>query len=170
MRNYAFGEWILSLITARDRAASIVGDMIESRCSALRFWAGIGSHLLHAITPAVIRMALAGFIAQFVLLIPLALAIALAYMFGRAVLGLPLPIYLFGLGAGFACFGIQTLIGYWFGRYSSHRALLVCLMVGLVDCALGALNWRNASINMAVWSIPLLVGAIAGFRRSSRYA
>jgi hypothetical protein len=46
MRNARLAEWILSLVTTSDRAASAVGDLMEDVAAggALRFWASV-SHL-----------------------------------------------------------------------------------------------------------------------------
>lgn len=59
-----------------------------------------------------------------------------------------------------ACMATTILAGYWIGRRSERRALLVGLSIALMDCAVGACNVNNASINMAVWSVPLMAGAI----------
>lgn len=158
MRNHDIGQWILSRITTPERAASIVGDLIESRCDAIRFWTAIGSHLLHAVTPKVLGIALAGFVAQFVILaIPAALL-------GIGALAVRLPMYALHWYAVFACAATQLAIGYWFGRSHQNGALLICLIIGLLDCALGFLGINNASINMAIWSIPLLPCAILSRR------
>jgi len=51
MRNAAAAEWILSLVSAPDRAASTVGDLVEeaSARGTLWFWSSVlqtaGSHL-----------------------------------------------------------------------------------------------------------------------------
>ncbi len=81
MPNYSIGQFILLLIFDADQAASIVGDLIESRVRPLRFWTAIGSHLLHALTPKVFGMALAGFLAQFVIIETLALALVHSSVF-----------------------------------------------------------------------------------------
>ena len=45
---------------------------------------------------------------------------------------------------------------------------LPCLMIGLIDCSLGALNVNTASVNMAIWSVPLAAGAFLYRRRLVR--
>ena len=162
MRSYEIGQWILSQITTPERAACIVGDLLESRCHAIRFWAAIGSHLLHAVTPKVLGAALGGFVAQFVILaIPAALL-------GIGALAVRLPMYALHWYAIFACAACQILIGYWIGRSRRNGAVLICLIIGLMDCALGLLGVNNASANLAIWSIPLLASAVLCHRGSLR--
>jgi hypothetical protein len=134
MLEHTVGEWILSTITTSDRAASIVGDLIQARTNSIRFWMAIGSNVLHAITPRVV---------------------------GAAVVGL------FAVLSGL---GTQILTGLWIGRSRQKQPLLVCLLVVVVDCVLGLLKVNNASVNMAIWSIPLLLGTIAMHRKHWRRA
>lgn len=59
----------------------------------------------------------------------------------------------------------QVLTGYWLGSESGRRALIPLLIVMLLDCVLGLLNLNTASIDMAVLSLPLLIGVL--FARKS---
>jgi hypothetical protein len=68
MRNISTAEWILGLVTSRDRAATTVGDLVEDAPgSVLRFWAAVlriaGAHLWRGVIedPArMIRVAILG--------------------------------------------------------------------------------------------------------------
>ena len=64
MPNANIAERILSLVTTPDRAGATVGDLIESRVGALRFWFTIASQILRRATVP----ALVAFMAQFFLI------------------------------------------------------------------------------------------------------
>jgi putative Mn2+ efflux pump MntP len=161
MLNQSVGEWILSAVTTPDRAASIVGDLIQSRASSIRFWTAISSNVLHAITPR-LGVAIVAFLAQFIVfLIP---SIAITYCLRSSVLS----IYQWHSCAVLSFLGTQMLTGFWIGRASQRLPLLVSLLVVVFDCALGVLNVNTVSINMAIWSVPLFLGTIAAHRRHRR--
>jgi hypothetical protein len=159
MRNATTAERILSLVTTRDRAAATVGDLIESRAGALRFWFTIGSQVLRrAAVPAVV-----GFLAQFFLFFWVGFALRFSvYLFIR-------PFTLLRWIVDITLLSTQLLAGYGIARYGKTRALGICVIVVLTDCVLGALRINNGNINMAVWAIPLLASTLAT-RRSVRPA
>jgi hypothetical protein len=162
MLNQSVGEWILSAVTTPDRAASIVGDLIQSRASSIRFWTAISSNVLHAITPRLIGVAIVAFLAQFVVfLIP---SIAITYCLRSSVLS----IYQWHSCAVLSFLGTQMLTGFGIGRANQRLPLLVSLLVVVFDGALGVLNVNTVSINMAIWSVPLFLGTIAAHRRHRR--
>jgi hypothetical protein len=164
MLEHTVGEWILSTITTSDRAASIVGDLIQARTNSIRFWMAIGSNVLHAITPRVVGAAVVGLLAQFVVLaIPSITIILLLRSSGFSI-------YVWHWFAVLSGLGTQILTGLWIGRSRQKQPLLVCLLVVVVDCVLGLLKVNNASVNMAIWSIPLLLGTIAMHRKHWRRA
>jgi hypothetical protein len=164
MLEHTVGEWILSAVTTPERAASIVGDLIQNRTGSIRFWMAIGSNVLHALTLKVIGAAIVAWFAQFLIfVIP---SLALAYLFRFHVLS----IYLLHWFAIFLCLGTQILTGLWIGRPTQKQPVLVCLLVVIFDCALGLLNVNNASINMAIWAVPLLLATITMHRRRWRRA
>jgi hypothetical protein len=159
MPNYRIREWTLSFVTTPERAAAIVGDMVEDGCSPFRCWTAIASHLAHAITPGAAGLVLTGFFAQFILSLAAWMPLSFAFHF------LFRPFDITSWRAEFWCalstfLVVQILIGYWIGRTGQRRALFLGLMVTLLDCAIGALHVRNASINMALWSIPLIAGIL----------
>jgi hypothetical protein len=167
MPNYRIREWTLSLVTTPERASAIVGDMVEEGRGTFRCWTAIASHLAHAITPGAIGLALTGFVAQFIL----ALAAGMAVISVFRILFPPFDIG--HLRAEYWCavltfLAVQVLTGYWIGHAGQCRALFLGLTVALLDCAIGALHVNNASINMAVWSIPLIAGTLL-YRRRYRY-
>ena len=154
MRNANIAERILSLVTAPDRAAATVGDLIESRVGALRFWSAIGSQILHRTAmPAVVA-----FLAQYFL----------DFWAGFGLMFIT-SFTLFRWVADLTQLASQVLTGYGIARYGKTRALGICIIVVLADCLLGALRINNANINMAVWAIPLLASTLAT-RRSARPA
>lgn len=161
MPEYRLREWILSLVTTPERAATIVGDMVEDGRSTFRCSTAIASHLAHALTPGLIGRAMGGFLAQFLLSTAVALAVSPL---------LPLLMHRWSLYHWFfvvAFVGTQLATGYWIGRWNHRRSLLLVLLVMLLDFTAGALNVNNANINMALWSIPLLAGTLLYRRRSS---
>src|SRR5690348_277316 len=61
MRNIAMAEWILGLVTTRDRAATTVGDLVEEGPgSVFGFWAAVvrigGAYLWRGLTEDPARM------------------------------------------------------------------------------------------------------------------
>jgi hypothetical protein len=167
MHKHRVREWILSLVTTPERAASIVGDMVEDECTTFRCWTAIASHLAHAITPGVIGLVLTGFFAQFLLSLTAAIALNIGFRFlAWPVDAKQWQILYWGIVPAFL--GIQFLTGYGIAYLDQRRALLLGLAVMLLDCIAGALNVNNASINMAIWSIPLMAGTLL-YRRHTRH-
>ena len=159
MHNAKAAEWILSLVTAPDRAAATVGDLIESRAGALRFWSAIGAQFLQQTAmPAVVA-----FMAQFFLLFWVGFAVTLA-VFRH----LPHTILLRS-AVDLTLLATQLSVGYGIARYGKTRALGICVIVVLTDCLAGTVHVRNGNINMAIWAIPLLASTLAT-RRSVRPA
>jgi hypothetical protein len=146
MPNANIAERILSLVTTPDRAGATVGDLIESRVGALRFWFTIASQVLRRLViPGVL-----GFLAQFFLFFWAGFALR----FSIIHLSRPFTVVRITLLA------TQVLVGYVIARYGKMRALGICLIVILADCVIGAMNVNNANINMAVWAIPLLASTL----------
>ena len=153
MRNAHVAQWILSLVCPPDRAASTIGDLIESGAGPARIWSVVGGQVLHAVP-----FALAAFFTQF-------------FIFGiqaGIVLRLIWPGYAWGGGfawyAGLTSLATQVLIGYGIARYGKARALGICLLVVATDCLVG-FRVNNVSISMAIWALPLLAGTLVTRRR-----
>ena len=152
---------MLRAVTTPERAAAVIGDLVQSKAGPLGFWVAISSNLLHAITPPIIGLAVGAFLFQFfVFLIP---ATALTYCLNWFVISVDAwhwcSVVLF--------LSTQLLTGLWIASAKQQRFPLVCLLVVFSDCATGFLNLNNVSINMAIWSVPVLLGTIIG-RRLSR--
>ncbi len=159
MRSANVAEWILSLVTTPDRAAGTVGDLIESRAGAPRFWSTIASQFLRrAGTPVV-----AAFLAQFFLFFWAGFALRFSVIFL-----IPSVTFLLWV-ADLTLLATQLLVGYGIARFGKTRALGICVIVVVADCVIGALQVRNGNINMAAWAIPLLASTLAT-RRSVRPA
>jgi hypothetical protein len=163
MPEYRLRQWILSLVTTPEHAATIVGDMVEEQGSTLHCWIAIASHLAHALTPGLIRGAIGGFVAQF--LLSMALAFAVSPLLPLLTRRLNVFHWFFVV----AFTGTQIATGYWIAHWRHSRTLLLVLIVMLLDCTAGALNLNNASVNMAIWSIPLLAGTLLYRRMSLRF-
>ena len=160
MRKQIIGERILQVMTTPDRAAAIVGDLDERGVSSTQFWLAIGSNVLHSITPGVLKAAAKGCIAQFVFALAIATAMVFAYIL--------LPVTLWPWFAALEILAAQIFTGYWITRRAEKQPLLICMLVVAADCILGLLRVNNASINMAIWSIPLLATTVAIDRRHRR--
>ena len=159
MLSQTVGEWILSVVTTRDRATSIMGDLVESRVSSIHWWAAIGSNVLHAMTLRIVGTAIVALLAQFILfVIP---SVALMYCLRISVLSFQAWHWC----SVFSFVGTQVLTGLWIGRANQKQPLFVCLLVVLLDWALGLLKVNTVSVNMAIWSVPLLLGTFAVHRR-----
>jgi hypothetical protein len=160
MPNYRLREWILSLVTSSERATTIVGDMAEEGYGTFRCWMAIASHIAHALTPRMIVLGLAGFLVQF-------LISALPMLLLTRFLWVPFDEHSFRtmhLSNVVAFTGTQILAGYWIGRWSRRRSLLPLVFVVLLDLTAGAFGNNSVNINMAIWTIPLLSGAVV-YRR-----
>ena len=148
MRNAHVAQWILSLVCPPDRAASTIGDLIESGAGPARIWSVVGGQVLHAVP-----LALAAFFTQF-FIFGIQAGIVLRYI----------PGYGFRWYAGISCVATQVLIGYLIARYGNARALGICLLVVATDCLVG-FRVNNVSISMAIWALPLLAGTLVTRRR-----
>ncbi len=142
-----------------ERAAAMVGDLKQNGVGPLEFWMAIGSSVLHAISADVLVAAAKGFFLQF--LLALLLTPVMPFMFLLRFASWPWVSALLILG-------IQVLTGIWLGRQTDRRPLLACMIVVVADCVLGLLRFNNASINMSIWSIPLLATTAAISRRHRR--
>jgi len=156
MRNADVAQWVLSLFTTPDRAASTIGDLVETVAGPVRLWRVVGGQVLRAVP-----LALAAFYAQF-FIVGVQFGIVLRFLF---------PGYMWPNGfrwyAGLSCLATQILVGYGIARLGRTRAPGVCLLVVLTNCVLGGFRFNNASINMAIWAVPLLAGTVVT-RRSGR--
>jgi hypothetical protein len=139
MRNSQVAEWILSLVTSSDRAASMVGDLMEDAAShgAVWFWIGVlrtAFSLLWRLfsnDPAqMIGLAARGFLLQLVMFVASialsTIAIVLWWFFtGWPVETgpLPLPATEWTLGSVFFWVLIPFQIGRWLARRSPGREL-----------------------------------------------
>jgi hypothetical protein len=158
MHRQTIGQWILGCLMTQDHAAAIVGDLEENHFNHLSFWRAIVSNVIHATTRATLMAAIKGCLAQFVFSLLLAPVTFAAFYFS------PLP-YLHWI-AVISILTVQIVTGFWIARQKEKQPLLVCLLVVAADCVLGLLHFNNASINMAIWSIPLLLTTIAIDRRN----
>jgi len=155
MPNANIAERILSLVTTPDRAGATVGDLIESRVGALRFWFTIASQILRRATVP----ALVAFMAQFFLI----------FWAGLALVRFSVSFTLLRWIVDLTLLATQLLVGHGIARYGKTRALGICVIVVLADCVIGALRINNGNVDMALWAIPLLVSTLVT-RRSVRPA
>lgn len=164
MRREKVGEEILKCLTTPDRAPAIIGDLTERGAGAARFWREIGSNVLHAITPGVLSAAGKGFLAQ------LGLAILFSQITLVAFLAPGDPWRWLPALSALTILADQIVTGLWIARRGERAPLLAALLVAIADCALGVLKVNAASINMAIWSVPLLLAAACGvwLRRRER--
>ncbi|HXE62154.1 MAG TPA: hypothetical protein VN519_01365 [Bryobacteraceae bacterium] len=158
MHRQTIGEWILGRLMTQDHAAAIVGDLEENGVSHMRFWLAIASNVIHSISRATAMAAVKGCLVQFAFTLLLSPVVTVAFYF------LPLRYFLW-IGA-ISILPVQIFTAFWITRQKQKQPLLICLMIVLIDCALGLLKINNVSINMAIWSIPLLLATIAIDRRN----
>jgi hypothetical protein len=152
MRKQNVGEWILGQMMAPERAGAIVGDLEQNDVGGVGFWMAIGSSVLHAINADVLGVAAKGFLLQFLL----ALLLAPVRFFPFLLRTGPWP-----WTSAPVILGIQILTGVWLGRQTDKRPLVTCMLIVAADCVLGLLRFNNASINMSIWSIPLVATTVA---------
>ena len=156
MYRETIAERILTLVTNRECAATIVGDLIQSNTSCASFWFAIGSIVLHGIDRHVLADVVAALVLQF--LLPLTAYLPAKYYLGRSMISS--DVWHYGSLAGF--FFTQVLVGLWIARRNRKRAVFVCLLLVTVNCGLG--------LRMAAWSLPVVLGTMLARRlhRTSR--
>lgn len=162
MFNQTAGEWVLRLSTSPENAAAIIGDLIQCQTTGFSFWRAIASNVLHAMTPKVFGTAIAVFCLQSVIFV-VSVFVTMFFLWQS-----PISITVWRWYALVTCLITEIIAGLWIGRRKQDRSALVCMLVILFNCAGGLLNWNNASINMAFWSLPVLLGTLAAYAIRTR--
>jgi hypothetical protein len=177
MRNAQVAEWILSLVTTPERAASTVGDLMESAPSRGRFWFGVlrtAVSLLWrelAANPArMARLAGSGFLVGLVMIfvcffviIPLTLVLSRAgVQDGKVYVSWP-----FTVGSMFVMILVPFQQGRWVARWSPGQELAACvaltILTAAVDAVLMALRMETVfQLMLSITSplIPMFAGAL----------
>jgi hypothetical protein len=155
MHSLRFAEWLLSLVTAPDRAAATVGDFAESAPDVVRFWvsvARVGFSLLWkdvvdrparsaslAIAGAVMQMAFFAPFGTFCFL----LATAAGLLAGSLTLDLTWAVApLFSLLVLSAAVPVPFLTGRWIARRAPRHELAPCLALTILESVL----WVSACL------------------------
>jgi len=178
MRNTQVAEWILSLVTSPDRAASTVGDLMEgaARRGAFWFWLGVLRTALSMLwrdfsdDPArTMGLAIRGLLLEIVMLV--AFVICAAFLGGviggvwyvAGTVNAPHPV-ISSLGwmlAGVVAWGlIPFQIGRWLARRSPGRELAPCvgfMLFDLVTCGIG-LIWGGTQSSLLQFLFGLMTG------------
>ena len=160
MLKQELGGWILQLLMAQDRAAAIVGDLEENGVSSMQFWRAIGSNILHALNMEVLIAAGKGCLAQFAFAVLLTPISTLGFFL--------LPFTVDRWVAALLILIAQILTAWWITSQKVRQPILIGLLVVIADGVLGLLRINNASINMSIWAIPLLISTVAINRSRQR--
>ena len=168
MPDAAKAEWILSFVMPAENAAATTGDLLElSTPHAARFWisvlrvfaASLASDFAKRPIP-VLGLALGGFLAQFLLPLPVLLPVLLAFFgsAGNQPLRIALVLCILTL--------TQVVIGRTLAVRFPRNAAAVCIAIGILNAIAGACRVNNASLNMALWQLPLVASFLLSHRRS----
>jgi len=186
MRKARIAEWILSLVTSPERAASTVGDLLETE-STFRFWLAVIRtacfvvwHDFSREWPRTLGFATVGLLAYYTLPIIFAVGYGIAWGLilmianglGIADLGhLSNP----PLGSTNALIRTSTVVGVltvalvafqigrWMARRSRGRELVPCVaMVALDTVVSSAINvwWGNRHLSALTPALPLCLAAL----------
>jgi hypothetical protein len=149
MRNAQIAEWILSLVTTPERAASTVGDLMESDGRrGFRFWVAISGTLFCLLwrdftgePKRIVSLAASG-LAAFVLTVLLCFSVW-RVLFGAVSLFLG-PRYVWGFRAMWTLiyFVSSFQVGKWLARRASGRELVACLALAILECAASIAFWH----------------------------
>ena len=174
MRNAQVAEWILSLVTSPDRAASTVGDLMESATTrgALWFWIGVLRTVLSmmwrdvAANPGrMMGLAGKGFLvglgltfACFLVIIPVTFVVTRASF---SDLSAAFGSWTFTLSSIFVAMVLVPFQqGRWLARRSPNQELAACLALAMLTAAVDAipiaLGMGTASQLVLSISVPLI--------------
>jgi hypothetical protein len=148
MRKVQIAEWILGLVTSRDRAASTVGDLLEQAAArgVLWFWSGAlrtaASLLWRGVAENPVRITAVAFIG---LAVDITASLLLAGVTGLVFFVMPVSAVSSALGAwsghqvhpSYAWWiapqlAISVLIGRMLARWAPGRELSACLAFGIL--------------------------------------
>ncbi len=187
MNRFKTAEWILSLVTSRERAASTVGDLTErgEPRGTLWFWSGVlrtaASLLWRDITEHPVRvagLALVGAAVDFAGLLLFAAFSGIVFFFVAFWLGgdaLKAPVWKLWVPS-FTLIA-SLLIGRSLSRLAPGREFAVCLIYVILAPACGLLDFSPANfaglvlglLGDAALRMPALAGAVWGrYRNSAR--
>lgn len=189
MLSIAMAEWILGLVTSRDRAASTVGDLAEEAPrSVFRFWSVIlriaGAHLWRGIAEEPARMMR---VAMLGLAVDAALSLLVAGLSGVVFFieawnghSLPVNSIWWTMGLYAATLPLQVWVGRMLARWAPGRELSACLAYGIAGAVfslalvlvapggLGASALFGVFLSDVVQRAPVLAGAVWGRRLARR--
>jgi len=167
MRKAYTAEWLLALVMPADNAAATTGDLLElsSTRSSRRFWASVvrvfGASLVRSILErpaAIFGAAFSAFLLQFVLPLPVLFFFPRYFIFTHVELWVVSALAITAV--------TQFLIGRSLASVSRANPAAVCLAIGLLNAIVGACNVNLASVNLAIWQLPLVIGVLMSHRRS----
>jgi hypothetical protein len=184
MRNAQLAEWILSLVTSSDRAASTVGDLMENSAIRGAFWFWIGvlrtafSLLWKEFSGEPARMmglAARGFLLQGVLILASVICIAFVAGVFWGVTGAPSKLPPEISPIVWALFGVVSWglipfqVGRWLARRSPERELAPCLAFIIFDLAVsGVLGLIWGSVQGSL--LDFMLGLVTSVMLSILYA
>jgi hypothetical protein len=179
MRSARIGEWILSLVTTSERAAATVGDLLENGVSVVWFWASILSTMAALLWRDVVsdprrmtRLAVIGYLYQFLLLAAAFLLLAVALVIGVLVAGAlgvidaqhPPAIQNWSIAGPLSwvlAMIVQFVVGRWLAKRSPGQELAPCLMQVILGYIVAAVVWfvwgGTLGVGHSILDIPLFV-------------
>ena len=183
MRNAQIAEWILSLVTTPERAASTVGDLMESAPSRGRFWLGVlrtGVSLLWrevAVDPArMIGLAVRGTLLEIVMFMAFVILAAFlggivgAVWYAAGIAGASHPITMaigWVLAGAIGCVLIPFQIGRWLARRAPGRELapglaqsILSAVFTLMAAGFVGTNVFETVLSVMLGPIPMFAGAV----------
>jgi hypothetical protein len=164
MRSAPLAQWLLARVSTHERASAVVGDLLESHISAVRFWLSI-LRVLFALTwrwALAIGLSAASF---FVVLFPYSFLVQPRRDFAHPQPWMAWGMYLFGAAS---CIGTSTAIAAsLYGmrdRLTRICAAIWALMIASALCAwLPDAPWIIMSLLAATCAAALIAASTRGF-------
>jgi hypothetical protein len=191
MRSTRVAEWVLAQVTSRERAAAVIGDLLEKvpARGQLWFWWSVVTTAVALVWRDVaaspmrmLRLGFAAFLLQFVLVLPLSVVAFITFAVIAAVNHRP-PTVPFAPDWPAVVYVvvwcvvalIQFAVGRWLARRSPDHELAPCVAYSILGLTFslawslsasqpGALQMIRSvasSAGFVVWDLPLYAGAVS---------
>lgn len=194
MRSTRVAEWVLAQVTSRERAAAVIGDLLEKvpARGQLWFWWSVMTTAVALVWRDVaanpmrmLGLGFAGFLLQFALLFLMAVFAFITFLvIGELTHQVPIRLWAnYPTVAGVIAWGvmapIQFSVGRWLARRSPDHELAPCVAYSLIGLTfslalslalaqpgvLPTLRTIASTPLFAVWDLPLYAGAVSVRRK-----
>jgi len=194
MRSTRVAEWVLAQVTSRERAAAVIGDLLEKvpARGQLWFWWSVATTTVALVWRDVaanpmrmLGLAFAAVLLQFVLFVPVVVLSFLTFLVIAALTHRPqFPLWTsfsaIGMAIGWSGMALsQFFVGRWLARRSPDHELAPCVaysILGLTFSMALALSLSQPGVlqmirsvastaGFVVWDLPIYAGAVSVRRK-----